>query len=71
MIGGAIIGVVFAIHAGKGWDITVWTGALSAVTGGIGLIVAGDAGNSATPADIQALHDKIDELTSRIQTQGK
>lgn len=39
------------------------------VLGGAGLIFAGDSGTSA--ADIKALHDKIDEITTKIQTGGK
>lgn len=71
IIGMVIITVVFAIHGGHGWDMTVWTGALTGLIGGFGLIVAGDAGSSASADDLQALHDKIDEITTRIQTGGK
>lgn len=42
LIGGSVIHLVFAVRAGKA-DEATWTVTLTGVTGGIGLIFAGDA----------------------------
>ena len=46
MIGGSIVHLVFAVKAGTANENT-WTLTITAVVGGLGLIFAGDASQSA------------------------
>ena len=67
MGGGAIIHLIFVLKAGKA-DETTWTITLGAVLGGIGLIAAGDAGQSDALKDALA---RIDALEQQGQTPPK
>lgn len=63
LAGGAVIHLIFAVKAGKA-DETTWTITLGAVLAGIGLMAAGDAGQSDALKDALA---RIDALENKAQ----
>ena len=52
MIAGSIIHLVFSIRAGSDNENT-WTIAVTAIVGGVGLLLAGDAGQSVQKNEVQ------------------
>jgi len=71
-IGTAVITVVYAVKTGKS-DASTWTGALSAVLVGVGLLFAGDSSLSAqaheeSTAAITDLKSQVQANTSAIVT---